>query len=139
MTGEEWLVSRDGPAMIRTLWFESRRKRFLYCLACATRITPLANDHRCELLMTLAENFLNGLVTEEDLWAVNCLDEQEGEANLKWAVSLVRDLDWQSCGGQANWDWFARMGGTASIESGLSSFENESRAQADLVREIMGW
>jgi hypothetical protein len=67
------------------------------------------------------------------------LDEQEGEADWKWAVSLVRDLDWGSRGGQVYWDWCARAAGDASNESGLSSFEDESRAQADLVREIMGW
>ncbi|WP_435015816.1 hypothetical protein TA3x_003369 [Tundrisphaera sp. TA3] len=101
MTEDEWLRSDDAPLMLR--WFrqewvgdETALDRLLhrYLLACCRRIWKLLPCEGTRSGVEIAERFLDGMATREELWKADWLAEgealrfhfePESEEVLRWA------------------------------------------------------
>src|SRR6476469_4577538 len=82
MTEAEWLACEDPHRFFgEPVRFESDRKWRLFACACCRRVEELMPDERSHFALDAAEEFADGLVTEEELGRAF---EDAQEAALQW-------------------------------------------------------
>jgi hypothetical protein len=115
----------------------SERKIGLFALACCRRIWPHFRDQRCRHAVEVAERYLEGQATREEMSAAyeavrplaTCYDD-DGPA---CAAAHLADVPWGKAGAQEVAEaaaWYAPSVATA--------FDEEMLAQAALLREVFG-
>jgi hypothetical protein len=68
MTEAEWLTGGDPEAMLNLLFGAGlERKLRLFACACVRRVWPSVRDRRCRIALQVAERFVDGQATGEEL------------------------------------------------------------------------
>src|SRR5438105_3713198 len=67
MTEEEWLTTTDPDRLLKAIRAKSRRKGGLFVCACCRRLWPNLPDPRSRRVVDMAEEFLDGGVSLDEL------------------------------------------------------------------------
>jgi hypothetical protein len=133
--------------MVRMMWILSRRKRRLFCVACAGRVIESVLDDRCIHILRVAESLADGDVPHADLrsaaelawevyherWAVHASSSAEETDPVLLARRIVAEC-------AADIETPAAVAGLAAslVGMGGGARQDEQAFHAELVREIMG-
>jgi hypothetical protein len=142
VTEEQWLTAPDpSPMLVHARLLGDDRKRRLFACACARRVADLFIDPASERAVATAERYADGLAGKKDLHAAlaearvavraaHARDARHGNAAACAAMTVVETviiLDRDAASLAA----YARSTGRVTMRA-------ERRAQADLVRDLLG-
>ncbi len=115
----------------------SERKIGLFAVACCRHIWPYFRDPRCHQAIEMAERYLEGRATRQDmraaLEAVRPLATGYDDDGPACAAAHLADVPWGKLGAQEVAEaaaWYAPSQDTA--------FQDELQAQAKILREVFG-
>lgn len=145
MTEAEWVACSDSYRMLRPCRKIIRyhpRKGWLFAVACCFRIWHLLNDPRSQAAIGMAEQYAEGLVSQDQLKVAEtdariAHDEAfrlKGKvgASGEWAAQFAASSDaWNAASHASNFAYVAA--GDPVLEPGT-----EKSAQADIARCIFG-
>src|SRR5262245_49331220 len=148
MTEAEWLACTSPEAMLHHLTDRaSPRKLRLYAVNCCRRIWSLLADERCRHAVDVAQRFVDGKATLNDLTAaghvVAAVARVWGDAlsPVARATYAIGGAAWAATRGSAwlaAWDaaWDARMAARDFIPG--TDWEKERLWQASLLHDLVG-
>ena len=168
MTEADWLSCADPEALLKHCAgrLDARQYRLFAC-ACCRRVWRLIRDPSCRQAVEAAEAFVDGLLTEAELEEFLKTAHQKKPlfADANWAACWCADLDAEEAATEAAYraamsvadagSEAAKSRARAAVCSGApeadkqAAWENyeqvvanlgndEARAQADLLRDIVG-
>jgi hypothetical protein len=86
VTEAEWLVATDPHRLLNAIRAKSRRKRGLFVCACCRRLWPKLPDPRSRRVVEMAERFLDGGMSVEEL--LNAVAMARGVPNDRVKMKL---------------------------------------------------
>ncbi len=144
MTETEWLAGADPQLMLKYLRSKiSDRKLRLFAGAYCRRIWGLLTDPRSRAAVLAAEQYADGLITEDELKAAR---EAAWEAAIAAAWVAVRTAAWAAAWaatseatGEAVWEAVWAAASEATMEAAReATIEAARAAQAHILRDIAG-
>ena len=119
----------------------SERKLGLFAVACCRRVWPHFRDDRCRQAVELAERYLEGLATSEEMRAVCAavrpLATSYDDDGAACAAAHLADVPWGKLGAQEVAE-AAAWAPHADTTFDQEVFDRDWRAQAELLREVFG-
>jgi hypothetical protein len=156
MTPAEWNTCTDPQKMLEFLHGKaSNRKLRLFAVACSRRLLPLTSDHRVGDALNVAEQFADGLASDEERSNVRKAVQQAAQvrgvvvrpdtprwqrriASLAYYATAGEAMDGASTAPQLALEAFIwRAGGYKKCDSKAIK-QDEWKIQCDILRDIFG-
>jgi hypothetical protein len=139
MTEADWLACNDPTPMLAYLrGTASYRKRLLFGVACCRRVWHQLQDARSHRVIEVAERFVDGSSTEEEMEAARSdaalVFQKRDYERMSWAASLAAMAAWLASYGSPR----ATARAAAASQTWTQGHESEEGPQCDLIREVFG-